>query len=52
MSYVDIVDYVKSCKVCLVMNKSGPKIAKMVERGIVTLPFDMVAVDVIGPYKM
>ncbi len=47
--YVDIVDYVRSCESCLRMNQSGHKKSKMVERGIVTVPFETVAVDVIGP---
>ncbi len=46
--YVDIVDYVRSCESCLRMNQSGHKKSKMVERGIVTVPFKTVAVDVIG----
>ncbi len=45
----DIVDFVKSCDVCLRVNSAGNRKAKMVERGIVTVPFETVAVDLVGP---
>ncbi len=45
----DIVKYVKSCDVCLRMNSAGNKSAKMVERPIVTVPFESVAIDIVGP---
>ncbi len=47
--YVDIVAYVKSCSTCLRMNATGNKKVKMVERGIVSVPFETVAVDLVGP---
>ncbi len=47
--YVDIVAYVKSCSVCLRMNSTGNKKVKIVERGIVSVPFETVAVDLVGP---
>ncbi len=45
----DIVDYIKSCDVCLRVNKAGNRAAKMVERPIVSVPFESVAVDIVGP---
>ncbi len=47
--YVDIVAYVKSCSTCLRMNATGNKKVKMVERSIVFVPFETVAVDLVGP---
>ncbi len=45
----DIVEYVKSCDVCLKFNKAGNRAAKMVERPIVSVPFESVAIDIVGP---
>ncbi len=45
----DIVKYVKSCAVCLRMNSAGNKSGKMVECPIVTVPFESVAIDIVGP---
>ncbi len=45
----DIVKYVKSCDVCLRLNRSGNKKALMVERKILSVPFESVAVDLVGP---
>ncbi len=42
-------DIVKSCDVCLRVNKAGNRAAKMVERPIVSVPFESVAVDIVGP---
>ena len=41
--------FIKSCDKCLRFNNPGNKKAKMVERGIVTVPFETVAVDLAGP---
>ncbi len=45
----DIVKFVKSCDVCLRLNQAGNKKALMVERKILTVPFESVAVDLVGP---
>ncbi len=45
----DIVAFIKSCDKCLRFNNPGNKKVKMVERGIVTVPFETVAVDLVGP---
>ncbi len=45
----DIVKYVKSCAVCLRMNSAGNKSGKMVELPIVTVPFESVVIDIVGP---
>lgn len=45
----DIVKIVKSCDVCLRINQSGNKKALMVERSILTVPFESVAIDLVGP---
>ncbi len=34
---------------CLMFNSAGNKKAKMVKRGIVTVPLETVAVDLVGP---
>ena len=39
----------KSCDVCLRLNQAGNKKALMVERKILTVPFESVAVDLVGP---
>ncbi len=39
----------KSCDTCLRVNSSGNCKAKMVERKIVSVPFETVAVDLGGP---
>ncbi len=45
----DIVKFVKSCDVCLRTNQAGNKKALMVERSILTVPFESVAIDLVGP---
>ncbi len=45
----DIVKFVKSCDVCLRINQSGNKKALMVQRPVLTQPFESVAVDLVGP---
>ncbi len=39
----------KSCDVCLRLNQAGNKKSLMVERKILTVPFQSVAVDLVGP---
>ncbi len=45
----DIIAYVKSCDVCLRINNAGNRAAKLVERPIVSVPFESVAIDIVGP---
>ncbi len=45
----DIVKFVKSCDVCLHVNRSGNRKALMIERSILTVPFESVAVTLVGP---
>ncbi len=45
----DIVKFVKSCDVCLRVNRSGNRKALMVQRPVLTQPFESVAVDLVGP---
>ncbi len=45
----DIIAYVKSCDVCLRINKAGNRAAKLVERPIVSVPFESVAIDIVWP---
>ena len=45
---VDVNEYVKSCETCLTINKAGNKQAKMVERPIISEPFESVAIDLVG----
>ncbi len=45
----DIANFVKSCDTCLRVNSSGNRKATMVERKIVSVPFETVAVDLVGP---
>ncbi len=47
--HADITSFIRSCDKCLRYNSAGNKKAKMVERGIVTVPFETVAVDLVGP---
>ncbi len=47
--HADITSSIRSCDKCLRYNSAGNKKAKMVERGIVTVPFETVAVDLVGP---
>ena len=43
------MNFVKTCDTCLRVNSAGNKKAKMVERPILTEPFESVAVDLVGP---
>ncbi len=45
----DVCKFVKSCDVCLRMNSAGNKKPLMVERRIVSVPFESVCVDLVGP---
>ncbi len=45
----DVMSFVKSCDVCLRVNSQGNRKSKIVERKIVSVPFESVAVDIVGP---
>jgi len=47
--HTDIVDFVKSCDVCLRINNAGNRKSKMIERRILCVPFESVCVDLVGP---
>ncbi len=47
----DVASYVRSCNECLRHNKAGHRQSKMVERPVITVPFDMVAFDIVGPLE-
>ncbi len=46
---VDIVKYARECPECLKHNRAGNKPAKMVERPVISMPFESVAFDLVGP---
>ena len=45
----DVDNYIKSCDSCLRYNKAGNRTVRMVERPVITEPFEMIAVDIVGP---
>ncbi len=45
----DVLEFVQSCDACLGLNKTGNRQVHMVERPIVTEPFESVAMDIVGP---
>lgn len=45
----DITHHVRSCSECLKHNRAGNKQVKMVERPVITVPFESVAFDLVGP---
>ncbi len=45
----DVVKYVSECEVCLKHNRAGNVAVKMVERPVISVPFDSVAFDLVGP---
>ncbi len=45
----ELVDHCGSCKVCQLKSKYKPRKAPVVERPILTEPFESVAVDLVGP---
>ncbi len=45
----DIVAKVNQCDTCLRHNRAGNKQAKLVERQVISVPFDFVAFDLVGP---
>ena len=47
----DVSDHCKSCQQCQRMGKSTPRKAPMIEREIVSVPFETVAIDLVGPFE-
>ena len=47
----EIHTFCKSCITCQTMNKSTPRHAPMVKRKIVTIPFEHMAIDLVGPLE-
>jgi len=47
--YSDAATHCRSCEVCQKFNKSRPKHNPMIEREIVTIPFERVPIDLVGP---
>ncbi len=45
----DIVAKVNTCDTCLKHNRAGNKQVKMIERPVISVPFDSVAFDLVGP---
>ncbi len=45
----DILEHCSSCKLCQVRSKHKPRRAPIVERPVMTEPFESVAVDLVGP---
>ncbi len=45
----DVVDYVKSCDLCARYNKAGNGKVSLLERMLVTEPYQSVAIDLVGP---
>ncbi len=48
----DIESYCKSCETCQRSNRRGQARVPMVERPILTEPFEVIAVDLVGPLPM
>ena len=46
---VDIDKFVQSCDECARFNKAGNKMVQMVDRPILTEPYESVATDIVGP---
>jgi len=46
---VDVVKHARECSDCLKHNRVGNKTAKMVERPVISIPFESVAFDLVGP---
>jgi len=47
--YSDTATHCTSCEVCQKFSKSKPRHTPMVEREVVTIPFERVAIDLVGP---
>ena len=46
----DVSKHCRSCNVCQRANKRGSRKSPMVERAILTMPFESLAVDIVGPF--
>jgi len=47
--YSDIAQHCRSCSVCQKYSKSKPRHTPIVEREIVTIPYERIAIDLVGP---
>ena len=47
---IDAMNHIKSCPSCQKMDKTEPKHMTIQEREITTVPFDRVAIDLVGPF--
>ena len=47
---IDAMKHIKSCPSCQKMDKTRPKHMTMQEREVVTIPFERVAIDLVGPF--
>ena len=45
----DVERHCKSCEVCQRVNKATPRKAPMTEREVLTIPFERVCIDLVGP---
>ena len=48
--YKDVTWYVKSCDICQKMDKLNPRKAPMVQRQVMTEPYESLALDIVGPF--
>ena len=46
----DVSKHCRSCNVCQRANKRGSRKSPVVERPILTMPFESLAVDIVGPF--
>jgi len=47
----DVIAHVRSCSTCLKCDQQGHNSAPLVERKILTGPFESIGMDIIGPLK-
>ena len=45
----DVENVVRTCESCLKVNKAGNKAVKLVERPVISEPYESVAFDIVGP---
>ncbi len=48
----DVESYCKSCEICQKSNKRGQAQVPMIERPILSEPFEVIAIDLVGPLPM
>ena len=46
----DVAQHCAQCELCQKMSRQGPRKAPMVERQLLSIPFEAVAVDFVGPF--